>query len=116
MKQKATRIVTILMMFVLAHFVLANTVFMHSHRCFDGNVVTHSHPYLPSAHHNHSQQALDSISVLNIMAGSMNASPYLSVGAAYIYAYAIIADACSTAAPTRDVHISALRGPPAPIL
>lgn len=61
-----------MMMFVLAYFMTANTIFMHTHRCIDGNVVTHSHPYVPSSHHTHSAQAFGAIDAFNLAAGSLN--------------------------------------------
>ncbi len=98
-------------MLVMVHFVMANTVFMHTHRCFDGHTVTHSHPYLPSAHHTQSQQALDSLSIFNAVAGSMDVSPYVSVADAES-AFTVIADKCLVFVTVAFLRVSGLRDPP----
>lgn len=98
-------------MIVMAHFVMANTVFMHTHRGFDGNTVTHSHPYLPSGGHAHSQQALDALSLFNAAAGAFNVSAVVAV-AAYTAAFTVLADACHSSALVRVVKVFGLRGPP----
>ncbi len=59
------------MLSVFAFFVCGNTLCLHSHTIGDYTIV-HSHPYLPSSQHTHSQQSLNTIAALN-------ASPLLTV-------------------------------------
>lgn len=73
MKKAAARVLSVLMMIALAYFMTANTVFMHSHRCADGNYIAHSHPYVPSSHHTHSAEAFGSIATFNLAPGSFDA-------------------------------------------
>lgn len=47
---------------------------MHSHVSDDGRIITHSHPYLPSAGHGHTAMQLDQIAGFNMSAASMETS------------------------------------------
>lgn len=62
----------VLVLFV--SFMFTNTVFMHTHYCIDGGIVTHSHPYVPSSSHTHSALSLDQIAGFNFAASSAQAS------------------------------------------
>ncbi|MDE6109124.1 MAG: hypothetical protein K2F72_02425 [Muribaculaceae bacterium] len=53
-----------LMLVLFALYYCGSTLFVHTHRTWRG-VETHSHPYLPSASHNHSDAEFSLISMLN---------------------------------------------------
>lgn len=65
MKERTRRLTAALLLAVFAAFACGNTMFTHSHVGADGGVVTHSHPYLPSAHHTHSAALLLTLSAFN---------------------------------------------------
>ena len=71
--RSASKIQALLLLAVFAFFYCGNALFMHTH-ILDGNtMVVHSHPYLPSGHHSHSSQALESIAGFNAALLSMQA-------------------------------------------
>lgn len=53
-----------LLLALFAVYYCGSTLFVHSHRTLHG-IETHSHPYLPSATHNHSDAEFSLISMLN---------------------------------------------------
>lgn len=65
MKERTRRLTAALLLAVFAAFACGNTMFTHSHVGADGGVVTHSHPYLPSAHHTHSATQLLTLTAFN---------------------------------------------------
>jgi len=110
-KKRAACVLNVFLMLVFVNFVLANTAFIHTHSCFDGHVVTHSHPYFPSAHHGHSQQALDSIASFNSAAESVDMAPAVSFIAGSAL-FTIIADKRVCHVTEIAVFTLGLRGPP----
>lgn len=62
------------MVCLFVNFVMANSVFMHTHICVDGSRVTHSHPYMPGTCHTHTSQALTAIGAFNAAAAGMESS------------------------------------------
>lgn len=67
MSERARKVAVSLLLAVFALFVGANTLCLHIH-VSDGAIVSHSHPYLPSAHHSHSGAQLAGIALVNSMA------------------------------------------------
>lgn len=59
------------MICLFVHFVMANSVFMHTHIGVDGSAVTHSHPYLPGSGHSHTSQAMTAIGSFNAAASGI---------------------------------------------
>ena len=90
----------------------SNIVFIHSHTTDDGSRVTHSHPYLPSAHHSHSSQSLSLISLLNLTAASVEASGHTPVLNAPVL-YSCIFNSCIAEISAARILRMDLRGPPA---
>lgn len=66
MKEKARKIAASILLAVFAQFICANALCLHTH-VSDGSVVTHSHPYLPSANHSHSGSQLAGIAIFNAL-------------------------------------------------
>lgn len=65
-------------MIVFVNFVFSNTVFIHTH--FEGNhSYTHSHPYLPSSNHSHSQNVLNLIAGFNAVAAAFQGVTSLNI-------------------------------------
>lgn len=99
------------MLGVFAFFVCGNTLCLHSHRIGDYTVV-HSHPYLPSSNHSHSQQSLNTIAafnttpVLNETAPTEPAAPTFSI-------VALMASAIRTFISQYLSELNLLRAPPA---
>lgn len=60
---------------VFVNFVFSNTVYTHCHTDANGNPVAHSHPYVPSSGHAHSQAQLDNIANFNQSSGAFVAAP-----------------------------------------
>lgn len=81
MKERLLKLLATAVLVAFVNFAFANVVFMHSHTDADGITVTHSHPYVPSQHHGHSQQSLDQIASFNASAASFQGvtSPSLDV-------------------------------------
>ncbi len=79
MKATSSRIVTSFILCLFVNFVFSNTVFMHTHVASDGRLVTHSHPYMPSAGHGHSAMQFDQIAGFNASAAAMEVSGIISV-------------------------------------
>lgn len=67
MKERTRRWMAALLLVVFAAFACGNTLCVHTHVDKDGGVVTHSHPYLPSAHHSHSAAQLLTLAALNAL-------------------------------------------------
>ncbi len=94
------------------NFVFMNTVFVHTHFLSDGSAVSHSHPYLPSSHHSHSEASLLSIAQYNADAATMEGSAFY----AHIFFETDWRDcACDVIIRfiTINVLSEGLRGPPA---
>lgn len=66
MKEKARKTAASILLAVFAQFICVNTFCLHTH-VNDGSVVTHSHPYLPSANHSHSGSQLTGIALFNAL-------------------------------------------------
>lgn len=99
-------------MLLFVNFMFSNTVFIHTHTTDSGRVVAHSHPYLPSSHHNHSTQGLDLISVLNLYAASTEGTSYAPYFAAST-SYLVIGDNYQTHLLAKHSRCHNLRAPPA---
>ncbi len=99
-------------MCVFVNFVFSNAVFMHSHTCIDGHVITHSHPYLPSSGHGHTAQSLDHIAGFNAAASSMKASCAVSAIPQIFFTF-VQTDLRREPLPDTYATATALRGPPA---
>lgn len=61
------------MVAVLAYFVCGNTVFVHAH-CYDGRIVTHSHPFAPGKSHSHTSSEMTLITAINVAAVTCEAT------------------------------------------
>ena len=87
----------------------SSAFFIHTH-VIDGKTVTHSHPYLPSGHHTHSNAAFYLIQYLNqiVLVGGL-----LTV---FMAALSFIRIILNSTAPhylnRRFIRFSFLRGPP----
>lgn len=66
MSERVRKIAASMLLAVFALFVSADTLCLHTH-VSDGAIVTHSHPYLPSAHHSHSGSQAVSIALVNAL-------------------------------------------------
>lgn len=64
-KKRVYKFAVIALIGVFVSFMLANTVFIHSHSLADGTHISHSHPYNPSTGHTHSANALSLINAFN---------------------------------------------------
>lgn len=64
MEHRHNKLIAVLLLGVFAFFYCGNTLCFHTHILGD-SVIVHSHPYLPSGHHSHSGQSLDSIAGFN---------------------------------------------------
>lgn len=95
---------------LLANFVLANTVFVHTHLSASGIPVTHSHPYLPGGH-SHSSVSFDSIGGFNCAASAFEGSAtLLSTAPAAVYCRMAVGDIRAT--EVGFINCTTLRGPP----
>lgn len=100
---------------LFVNFVMANTVFLHTHTSFDGHVVAHSHPYIPGAGHSHSGAAMESISGFNTAADTMEPTAALSIPSAPS-SWATLYIGCATGLSSITRATSPLRGPPSQII
>lgn len=66
MSERVRKIAASLLLAVFALFVGADTLCLHTH-VTDQGIVTHSHPYLPSASHTHSSSQFAGIAFVNAM-------------------------------------------------
>ncbi len=72
MEHRHNKLIAVLLLGVFAFFYCGNTLCVHTHILGD-SVIVHSHPYLPSGHHSHSGQSLDSIAGFNSALSVMEA-------------------------------------------
>lgn len=111
MNESVKRFLCIGIICLFINFVFMNTVFVHAHSLGDGSIITHSHPMLPTSAHTHTSEALSLIAQCNLVAGSMEGTPQVSVECAgsdweqpHIESGASAVDAY--------VAVAKLRGPP----
>lgn len=64
MRDSVKRVVGILLLVLFMGYYGSSTLFPHTHN-IEGETITHSHPYLPSAGHSHSASAIQIIGVLS---------------------------------------------------
>lgn len=110
MDGKLKQIGVALMLAVFVNFVFSNTVFLHSHH-IGHDIVTHSHPYLPSSHHGHTQQALDLISAFNAAVNAFDAESDAFVTAPTSFSYSFNNAPVNATRQGAAVYL-ALRAPP----
>jgi len=94
------------------NFVFMNTVFMHAHLLYDGSTVTHSHPYLPAASHQHTADAFNVIAQFNLSASSMEETVSVIVDLMPEAWYKVESE-CRCEVAEAFVCGTCLRGPPA---
>ncbi|MCD7925046.1 hypothetical protein [Bacteroidaceae bacterium] len=65
MKKVALSILKFLMVILFICYYVGNTAFIHTHT-FQNYTITHSHPFIPGAHHGHSSDGeVETIAFLN---------------------------------------------------
>ena len=64
MRQRAIKILQFFLLILFISYYAENTLFVHTHQ-FSWGKVTHSHPYLPSSSHSHSETECSTITLLN---------------------------------------------------
>lgn len=115
MKETLRRILTSFILCLFVNFVFSNSVFIHSHVAADGRLVTHSHPYIPTAGHGHSAMQLDQIASFNASAASVNVVADTAVPTPEGEVAFINTD-YSSAAISHIAAAGALRGPPSDLI
>jgi len=60
---------------LFAMFFCGNTLFVHTHRLFDGQIETHSHPFLPGSAHSHSDAGFQAIAQINAALAVIDREP-----------------------------------------
>lgn len=65
------RLLASLLLCVFVHLVVGNTLFMHTHVNAAGCPVTHSHPFLPSSHHQHTGSGMAAVASFNLAVQTM---------------------------------------------
>lgn len=112
-KERLMRLMSAWIALVFLGFVLGNTAFVHTHT--DGtHTYSHSHPWLPSAHHSHSAAAAEAFASLNESAGQITEAIAPLTIAHTMQTVVVIA----TAAPehSSDAHIALRAGRAPPII
>lgn len=115
MKKTLTRLTAITVATLFLIFMLGNTAFTHIHTLDNGNVIAHSHPYLPG-NHTHSQAQLSGINLLNISAGQVAAAVPVAAPAPATVSVAPAADRVPAATVTILRRTIPRRGPPSGII
>ena len=110
MEHRHNKLIAVLLLGVFAFFYCGNTLFVHTHILGD-SVIVHSHPYLPSAHHSHSGQSLDSIAGFNSALSLMEKVNEVGYKAPYATSTLIDCAPEQGHAQTHDT-ISSWRAPP----
>ena len=114
MKNRLRHIFAIVTMLVFVNFVFSNTVFMHTHS--DGNQsYTHSHPYLPSSGHTHSQNAVSLIAGFNAVAAAFQSATPLIIQQPTVPSSTVDIIYCPLVCRGTIISL-ALRGPPSSLL
>ncbi len=112
MRRNPSKITALLLLGIFALFYCGNALFLHTHIIGDTTVV-HSHPYLPSGHHSHSAQSLESITGFNSSLFAMQPADEACCTAPDLQC-CDIATACTLRpAVSAAIRITAPRAPPA---
>lgn len=116
MKYLRNSIFKYLLIVLFLSYYVGGVAFTHVHH-FATSTIIHSHPYLPGPdgqpQHSHSQEALDTIELLNCML--MEATPVLHFGIAWLL-LAIFIQPHIIHSLLRIVRCNSLRAPPACVL
>lgn len=108
MGQKAIKIVRHILVILFLSYYAGSTLFFHTH-IFNGDTVSHSHPYWPSGSHSHSEAQYEAITNLgNIVFTIVEAATLVVV--AHIITLLYTPRLCSTVRNVVDSFY--LRGPP----
>lgn len=98
-----------LLMVLFAAYYCGSTLFVHSHATWQG-MVTHSHPYLPSAAHSHTDAQYGMISLLNLIL--LEPAAETAVPVAYEAVTAVMQTPPETDAAVPALRAASLRAPP----
>lgn len=111
MRERTRKILAACLLALFVAFVGGNTLCTHTHMGPQG-MVTHSHPYLPSAHHSHSVAQFDTLAALNALNfESFDPAPYCLPA---VSCSAALSAGLSDCLLPCDTHATpARRGPPA---
>lgn len=110
--RKLQRLIAAIMVMIFAAYYCETTLFVHTHRCQGGGVMTHSHPFVPGSGHTHSAAECVFLSVAGNFVSDTPPST-VCIAAAILSVLAVFA-----CAPVRR-HIAghhlfnSLRAPPA---
>lgn len=96
-------------MVLFAAYYCGSTLFVHSHVTWQG-VVTHSHPYLPSAGHSHTDAQYGLISLLNLIL--LEPAAEQAVPEAYASMTAVLQTPPAEEAAVPALRAASLRAPP----
>ncbi|MCI1648094.1 MAG: hypothetical protein LKI39_02780 [Bacteroides sp.] len=66
MKKAVVNIFRSLWVLLFVYYYIGNTAFIHTH-VFNNEVITHSHPFIPGAHHTHANGEIATIAFFNAM-------------------------------------------------
>ena len=91
------------------HFVAGSTMFMHFHN-IDGQVVAHSHPMIPGAHHTHTAAQCVNLGIMQSVLAGMDVAHTDEYHPAVSKGIVLQAPEISLAA----VHFLYVKGPRAP--
>ena len=111
MRSKQAKIQAWLLLGIFAFFFCGNTLCLHTH-IIEGNKIVHSHPYIPSSHHSHSTQALESIAGFNATLLAMQAADEIHCEPAQQPCHSIEQPRCTTQPDSVLIFHSAPRAPP----
>ena len=64
MSEKFRKLLAISLLLLFSMFVVGNILCIHTHQN-EGNIVVHSHPFLPSSQHSHTTSQLITLSIVN---------------------------------------------------
>ncbi len=110
--RKLQRLIAAIMVMIFAAYYCETTLFVHSHRCQGGGMMTHHHPFVPGAGHTHSSTECAFLSVAgNFVTDTPPAA--VSIATAFLPLLDIIAYAPVRRNALGFHRFTSLRAPPA---
>lgn len=77
--ERRSRHIAWFLLVLFAMFFCGNTLFIHTHRLFDGHTEVHSHPFIPGTTHSHSGSAFQAIAHINAALAAIDRTPSAEV-------------------------------------
>ncbi len=77
--ERRSRHIAWFLLVLFAMFFCGNTLFIHTHRLFDGHTEVHSHPFMPGTAHSHSDSGFQAISHINAALAAVDRTPLTEI-------------------------------------